>query len=103
MSPLKALNGLLEALPMVAGEVHHHADVLLVHHWQHLFRSREEPDLLPDRHTILVLRPHGEVGMHIDNGEARTFHLRFRNVQHAPGLEVLERQWLRLRALRRFG
>ena len=103
VSPLKALNGLLETLSMVAGEVHHHADIFLVHHRQHLFRSREEPDLLPDGHAILVLRPHGEVGMHIDNGEPRAFHLRFRHVQHAPGLEVLERQAFRLCALRPFG
>ena len=99
--PLKALKSFLKALSTVPGQVHHHPDVFLIHHRQHVVWRGKEPYLLSDGYAILVPRPHGEMGVNINDGKARTRHIRFRHVKHALGLEVLQCKPLRLGGLRR--
>ncbi len=81
-----------EPLPGAAGQIQHRADALPVHDREGVLRRGVEGDLLSRGDPFRGVGRPGEVGMDVDHGMARLLHARLRDLEHAPGPEVLEQE-----------
>jgi len=92
MRPVIARDGVPQATPHAAGDIHHDPDVAAVHHLHQVAGGCQMGSFLTERNSMFLARRPAQVGMKVDHRELGAWQARFGHVEHALGLEILQQE-----------